>query len=207
MTILHIIRHGRTAENANKVFQGQGGSALDAVGRAQAERVAARVRGLSPEVLVSSDLERARETAEAIGAACGLEGPELRPALREVDVGAWTGKSFEVVQREHAGEWDAWCAGLDVRRGGGETYTELADRIERAVRDVARDFAGRRVVVVSHGAAIRALVMRVLGLSYKDAFSTLGAVTNTAITSLDATDTLRLLRYNDAAHLEGADLG
>lgn len=202
-TLLYVVRHGRTADNANKVFQGQGGSRLDEVGAAQAERIAARLAGASIDRVVTSDLERARQTAERIAAASGLAPPWERADLREVDVGAWTGKPFDVVREEHAEEWAAWCAGIDVRRGGGETYAELALRISTAMLDVAREHEGRRVAVVSHGAAIRALVMHTLGLSYAEASRALGAVVNTALTTFEATDRLRMLSYNDAAHLDG----
>ena len=94
-TVLHLARHGETDDNANKVFQGQRGAGLNARGRAQAERLAARVAP-SIDTIVSSDLQRARETAAIVAAAVKTE-VVLDEGLREVDVGAWTGLSYEEV--------------------------------------------------------------------------------------------------------------
>src|SRR5690349_6865123 len=122
--ILLLARHGETDDNARLIFQGQGGGSLNARGRAQAERLAARLVS-SLDVIVSSDLTRARETAEEVARATHVE-IVFDQKIREVDVGAWTGLAYEEVERRFPEEWAAWRAGLDVPRGGGETYAALA---------------------------------------------------------------------------------
>jgi probable phosphoglycerate mutase len=152
---------------------------------------------------VTSDLERAVDTARIVGAACGLE-PELDKGLREVDVGLWTGKSHEEVQDLYPEEWGAWSSGIDVRRGGGETYGELAMRIEGVVERVSRDHAGKRVLLVSHGGSIKSFIAKLLGVS-ADGMRALAGVGNCGITILerDARGRHRLHAWNDTAHLEG----
>jgi probable phosphoglycerate mutase len=205
MSILfYLVRHGETADNALGVFQGQGGSGLNRLGRAQAARLAERMRRLAPTRIVSSDLERAAETAWIVADACGLP-VELDPGLREVELGAWTGKSHDEVAALYPEEWAAWSAGIDVRRGGGETYAELALRVDRALDRLASSVAGSsRVVVVSHGGAIKSWVARMLGAS-ADGLLALAGVRNTGLTVIERSrlGRHRLHSWNDAAHLEG----
>ncbi len=202
-TFLVFARHGETADNASHVFQGQTGKGLNARGRAQASRLAERLCRVPPDVIVASDLERAVETATIVGRACGLE-PILERDLREVDVGAWTGKSHEQIQELYPEEWGAWSAGLDVRRGGGETYAELANRIERAVVRIVGDHGGKRVLVVSHGGAIKSYVAKILAVS-AEGLRALAGVGNCGLTVIEreARGRSRLHAWNDTSHLEG----
>jgi broad specificity phosphatase PhoE len=204
-TFLVFARHGETPDNRGLVFQGQSGKGLNARGKAQAERLAQRLSQTSvrPDVIVTSDLERAVDTARIVGAACGIE-PTLDKDLREVDVGLWTGKSHEEVQDLYPDEWAAWSSGIDVRRGGGETYGELAMRIEGVVERVSRDYAGKRVLLVSHGGSIKSFIAKLLGVS-ADGMRALAGVGNCGLTILerDARARHRLHAWNDTAHLEG----
>lgn len=198
-------RHGQTADNAARIFQGQAGSGLDRIGRAQAARLAERIRRAPPDAIVSSDLTRAVETARYVAEACGVS-VELDRGLREVDVGAWTGKSYDEIAALFPEEWAAWEAGLDVRRGGGETYAELAARVDQTIDRIAARYAGaeRRVVVVSHGGAIKSWIAKLLGVSTAG-LRALAGITNAALTVVerDARGRYRLRSWNDAAHLEG----
>lgn len=202
-TLLLFARHGETDDNARLVFQGQGGKGLNRRGQAQAARLAARMRSTRLDAIVSSDLQRALETARAVAEACGLP-PELDPDLREVDVGAWTGRSHAEIEQLYPEEWAAWSRGLDVRRGGGETYGELADRVERAVARVCAAHPNGRVLLVSHGGAIKAYVARLLGVS-AEGLRALAGVGNAGLTNIerDARGRSRLHGWNDLAHLEG----
>lgn len=203
--LLSLARHGETADNASRIFQGQAGSGLNRLGRAQAERLAARVRRTPPVAIVASDLERAAETARFVGDACGLP-VELDAGLREVDVGTWTGKGYDEVADLFPEEYAAWEAGLDARRGGGETYRELADRVEAAIGRIAERYADARggILVVSHGGAIKSWVAKILGVS-PQGLRALAGVANTGLTVVerDARARHRLHSWNDTAHLEG----
>ncbi|MBX3201381.1 MAG: histidine phosphatase family protein [Labilithrix sp.] len=199
-----LARHGETADNAARIFQGQGGSGLNRLGRAQASRLAERLRRSPPDAIFASDLERAADTARYVSEACGVP-VELDPDLREVDVGAWTGKGHDAIARLYPEEWAAWDAGLDVRRGGGETYAELAERVGRALDRIAgRHGDGARVLVVSHGGAIKSWIAKLLGVA-PGGLRVLAGVANAALTVVerDARARHRLHSWNDAAHLEG----
>ncbi|HEY2370006.1 MAG TPA: histidine phosphatase family protein [Polyangiaceae bacterium] len=198
--ILMLARHGETDDNARLIFQGQGGGSLNARGRAQAERLAARLAG-SLDLIVSSDLARAKETAEEVSRASGAPITFDRD-VREVDVGAWTGLAYEEVERRFPEEWAAWRAGLDVPRGGGETYAGLATRVAGALERIARDHVGKRVLVVSHGAALRSAVCVALGIA-PSWNAPIAGLHNTALSKVqyDDREKVHLITYNDVAHL------
>src|SRR4051812_42061109 len=131
MTTFYLIRHGETDWNVGGRWQGHTDVPLNEAGRAQARRLAERLRagGGRFDAIYSSDLERAWETAQIVGGALGCP---LRPIveLREIDVGAWAGltraevvaRTPELIERLDSGE--------DVARGGdGERFVDLYHRV------------------------------------------------------------------------------
>src|SRR4051812_22140933 len=125
---LVLVRHGETLDNAAGIWQGLKDSELSPVGLAQADKAAPVVAAYRPEVVVASDLERARVTAERIGDAAGMP-VRLAPRLREIDVGQWQGVTAAEVRGRDPELLAAMGRGEDVRRGGtGETVAELASR-------------------------------------------------------------------------------
>jgi glucosyl-3-phosphoglycerate phosphatase len=153
-----LLRHGRTASNAAGVIQGQLDVPLDEVGRAQAAAAAKVLAPVRPAVLVSSDLARARVTAEALAA---LTGTPLRPdaRLRELSLGAWQGLTSAQARDRFPEQYAAWRAGQDVARGDGETYAQAGERGAAAVRQALEDVpAGATLVAVTHGGTARAVL-------------------------------------------------
>jgi probable phosphoglycerate mutase len=152
---LVLVRHGRTEWNAAGRFQGQADPPLDETGWEQARRAAVAVRGMAPRAVVSSDLQRAHQTAVMLGAACGLV-PSTDPGLREVALGAWEGLDHDEAARRFPTEYAAWRAGEDVRRGGGETQAEAGARVAASlIGFLWRAGPGTTVVAVSHGLALQ----------------------------------------------------
>ena len=152
-----LLRHGRTAWNAERRYQGQADPPLDSVGRRQAVEVAGLVAALRPDVLVSSDAVRARQTAEAIGAAMGLP-VTLQDEFAEVDFGRWEGLTFREAREANPAELTAWLASPEVAPPGGESFTALARRVRRGRDAVIAAHPGRTVVVVSHVSPIKTLL-------------------------------------------------
>ncbi|MFL6181461.1 MAG: histidine phosphatase family protein [Actinomycetes bacterium] len=149
-------RHGRTEWNDSRRFQGQLDVALDEVGRAQAVRAAAQLAFLNPQLIVSSDLMRAAETAEALAQASGLP-VQTTPALRETHGGDWQGRFADDLKADPL--YTQWLAGEDVPAGGAETRSDVGKRAIEAVDDLVAELEeGRVAVVVSHGGTIRALI-------------------------------------------------
>ena len=158
-------RHGRTEWNRVGRFQGQQDIALDPSGVRQAADAAAVLRFLDPVAIVSSDLGRARATAQALAERTGLAVAEDK-RLRETFAGTWEGQTFAQIGEQDAPLLAAWSAGVGtVRAGGGETRIDVGQRVAEAVTEaVSAVPAGGTLVAVSHGGAIRAGICALLGL-------------------------------------------
>ena len=156
-------RHGRTGWNAESRFQGTSDIALDAVGTAQAHRAARELATLGPDLVVASDLGRAVDTARALAAIVDLP-VATDPALRETYAGSWQGRTREEITAQDPQGFRQWLAGHDVRAGGGESRSEVGDRVAAAVeRHAATLPAGGTLVAVTHGGATRAGIGRAAG--------------------------------------------
>lgn len=158
-----LLRHGRTAWNAEHRFQGRADPPLDEVGRAQAWEVAGIAAAMQPDLLVSSTAARAMQTAEIVAEATGLP-VHGDPRLVERGLGHWEGLTMDEVAARYPDEYAEWAAGQDVRRRGGETREQVAVRASAAFADLP---PARLTVVVSHGATIMALTNGLLGLDQR----------------------------------------
>src|SRR5436309_5200504 len=123
LTELLLVRHGETDWNRDRRFQGHADPPLNDAGREQARVLADELAGDRIELIYTSDLQRARETAEIVAGQLGLDVIPLRE-LREIDVGEWEGFTWpEIVERfpEGARKWHEQGYGWE----SGETYEEL----------------------------------------------------------------------------------
>ncbi|WP_432990334.1 histidine phosphatase family protein [Dactylosporangium sp. CA-233914] len=148
MTTLHLVRHGESEWNVARRLQGQTPYVpLTPRGHRQARATAEALRGTAARAVYTSDLLRARQTAEHI--ADVLDVPiRLRPDLRERCYGRLEGlPSADAL----------WAAGdVDVHPGGGESLRELRQRIAAAIAGCLADAGDGALVIVSHGDTIRA---------------------------------------------------
>ncbi|MFQ5593227.1 MAG: histidine phosphatase family protein [Anaerolineae bacterium] len=201
MKRLILVRHGETEWNRTGRYQGFAVTPLNERGRWQAERVARRLAGWEIDAIYASDLPRAFQTAEPIARRLGLP-INTTVALREVDVGEWEGLTVPEIQVEHAENWDACLVDpIGARRKGGESFAELADRVEKAFQQWQVLHAGEIVLAVTHGGPIQVLVCTILGLPLR--FRRRLRIGNTSITTLAHHDGQWYLEtLNDTAHLE-----
>jgi glucosyl-3-phosphoglycerate phosphatase len=162
VTRLLLWRHGLTDWNASGRVQGQLNSDLSDVGRGQAEAAAGRLSAYHPDLLISSDLRRAADTAGALSAVTGLD-IEYDVRLRERHHGVWQGLTGTEIAARWPEEYERWRAGLPVRGLGVEDLDEVGKRMVDALQDAAARAPGGTVVLVSHGAAIRRSVGAMLG--------------------------------------------
>jgi broad specificity phosphatase PhoE len=155
---VYLARHGETDDNREPLrFQGFRDTPLNDEGRAQALELAERVRPLRVASLWSSDLSRARETAEIVGRALGLT-PRLDTRLREANRGRWEGRLFREVAAQEPELFAAWMrAGPDWRFPGGESLAEQQARVADCVRDIRRR-GPLPALAVCHGGSIRVML-------------------------------------------------
>jgi broad specificity phosphatase PhoE len=151
-----LARHGQTDDNVEPVrVQGSRDVPLNDTGRAQARALAARVRAEQPDVaaLWSSQLVRARETAEIVGTELGLE-PRVDARLAETARGDWEGRRWDEIATADPEGVAAWRrAGAGFRFPGGESLAEQQARVLAALADVRA--AASPALVVCHGGSIR----------------------------------------------------
>lgn len=154
MTRLLIWRHGQTAWNASDRVQGQTDIELDEVGVAQAERAAAWLATLKPDLIVSSDLSRAARTA---GALAELTGHDvlLDERLRERHFGPWQGLTGDEIAERYPNQYPHWRRLGDVPDVPLESTIDLTERVSAALRDVAAKVGDGTAVVATHGGAAR----------------------------------------------------
>lgn len=155
-TTILLVRHGETDWNAEGRRQGQAGPGLNDAGRAQAQQAADLLRAeyLPIDALYSSDLDRARETAEVIGAALGLLPVALDARLRERHQGAWQGRLTAEVLPADADPHKVYASPFDEGPPGGETGWQVVERMSAALDAIAARHPGGRVAAVSHGGAM-----------------------------------------------------
>lgn len=183
---LVVVRHGRTAWNAEGRFQGQADVPLDDVGQAQAAALVAELAALQPERVATSDLSRTRQTAAPLAAATGIE-PLVDPRLREVDVGAWEGLTADEVRARFPEQFEVWRSGQDLARGGGETAAAGGRRAVAAILEhLSATRPGRVLVVVSHGLVLRAALEELRRMAVVDVPSPVAPFANAAWLDLAA---------------------
>ncbi|MFP8906082.1 histidine phosphatase family protein [Streptomyces atacamensis] len=189
-------RHGQTAWNLERRFQGTTDIELTGAGLEQARRSARLLAALRPDAIIASDLKRAVDTAAELAAITGLEVTRYE-SLRETYAGVWQGLTHEEIVERHGEEYAAWKRGEPVRRGGGELETEVADRAAPVVERNAEKLPdGGVLVVVSHGGTIRTTIGRLLGLE-PSSWESLGGLTNCCWSVLgEGARGWRLLEHN-----------
>jgi broad specificity phosphatase PhoE len=162
VTTLLIARHGETDWNRARRWQGHADRPLTKRGQAQAAELAERLADIALDAVYSSDLRRARETAEAVAHAQGVDVVQLAE-LREVDVGSWEGLTREEAETRFPDGFRRWLAG-GTGWEDGESYAEMSTRVLAAVDRIADEDESGRLLIVSHGGPIRAIHGAALGM-------------------------------------------
>ncbi len=163
MTLLYLVRHGRTDWNEEGRYQGHLDPPLNAKGREQARTMVQALRQVPFAAIYSSDLQRARETAEALAAGRNLS-VRLDPRLREIDVGEWQGLLFTDIMARDPELFKRWDqAPSTMRLPGGETLAEVEARVWAALDDIAAAYPVETVAVTAHGVVISIVRCRLYG--------------------------------------------
>jgi probable phosphoglycerate mutase len=179
VTTILLARHGETDWNREGRFQGWADPPLNATGRAQAVDLSVQLMAEELAAVYSSPLRRAYETAEVVAASRGLE-PVTVDALREVDVGSWSGLSRAEIEQRFPEQYARW---LDYGQGweDGETYEQMVDRVVGALQELAEGRDGERILAVTHGGPMRAASAFADRVSYAEARRRSPVVGNTAV--------------------------
>jgi broad specificity phosphatase PhoE len=161
---LYLARHGETSWNALGRWQGQTDVELNEAGRAQARVLAEAVRGRGLVGVWSSDLVRAKETAEIVAAVLGLGPVTVDPGLRERGFGCFEGLTREECEAQFPELWSRYRSNLREVPPGGEPHVDVVPRMHAAMNRAAAALGeGEGVLMVSHGAAIRLAIGEITG--------------------------------------------
>lgn len=171
MSRLCLIRHGQTDWNLEGRYHGQSDVPLNENGRAQARALAQQLLGQAFVAIYTSDLQRARETAEIIAAV--IHTPiTLEPRLREINQGEWEGQLADVIKLRYAELWQQRTLDpTNICPPGGETVEEVARRVYTALNEIARLYPKDSVLVVSHGLALATVICEVHSIPLGQAYS------------------------------------
>lgn len=202
MRRLVLVRHGESRWNAERRIQGQACAGLSRQGHAQAAATAVALAAAFPDAqLVTSDIQRTRETAAPLEAALGRRA-SLDERLRERSFGSWERRLRDEVSAAEADRWRRWLLGEDVVvEVGGESTDQLTDRVGPALRELlGRTEDGGVTIVVTHGGPVWHGVHHLAGL----APGTFAGVDNASchhLLAFDGDGQVVVDRWNEVGHL------
>ena len=159
---VYLVRHGETHSNNKRIIQGQANTELNDIGIQQAKNLASILKDKKIKKIYSSDLKRAKKTAEIINEQLKVQliTTEL---LRELDMGNWEGKPISEIQKITDFEkWMVYPTQLDETRGG-ERLIDLRYRIEKFMNSVKNEEDD--VLIVTHGIALTTFILSILNAS------------------------------------------
>jgi alpha-ribazole phosphatase len=201
---LILIRHGTTDWNIARRFQGQSNVPLNEKGRQQAAALAKRLSAETIDAIYSSDLNRARNTAQAI--ADGRNFPVVTDArLREISFGEWEGLTYDEIRQRAPLELTSWESDFQkIPPPGGETLDQLAARISAMLEEIKTKHASQTVLIVAHGGPLQVLLCQALELPPSRYWQF--HLSTAAISRLDFYPAGAIIDVlNDSSHLENLE--
>ena len=199
-TTLLFIRHGETDANVNGQLEGATDRPLNATGQAQAQALAARLLSENRpiQVIYSSSLTRARQTAAALATALGELPVQVDPDLSEYRLGEWDGLTLEEL-RDEKQMWVRMASDPHFAPPGGESAMQFGLRLVRAVRAILSRHPGQTVAIFSHGGAL-ATVLALLLENQGNRWPGY-QMDNCGISEVVFEPAPRLVRMNDVGHI------
>jgi broad specificity phosphatase PhoE len=203
-TKLFLVRHGQSAGNAAGRFGGHSPTPLSDLGFEQARLTAEALAKENVNVIYSSDLLRAVQTAEPLSKLTGI--PIItKPEFRERNVGVLEGLTFDESKSEFPNDYYA-LVNRNIHHviTEGESYSNLLDRIKGELRDIIRKHRGERVAIFTHTGALCFMTLHLIGAIHRNTKQTPWIVTsNCGINRFEIRGprNIRVLALNDTRHL------
>lgn len=198
---LYLIRHGESEWNILSKVQGQSNTQLTDKGREQAKKAAQGLLHEKIDLIFSSDLNRAFDTAKVIGELLGLEVNTFEE-LREMRFGVWEGLTTQEIMNKYTNEHTIWMTEPHkLNLPEAEKLIDLQERLLGIVNILIKDNKDKNILIVSHGSSIKALILGILGIdiSFYNRFT----ISNTGISIIEYRDYSPVLRVlNDTSHLK-----
>ncbi len=184
-TKIYLVRHGQSIGNAKGLYQGHTNLGLSEVGKMQANLTAERLKDIYIDVIYSSDLMRAHDTALPHAALRGLDVTDSKE-LREMYIGDWEGMLISDLKRDHYQEFVVdWHENFGTFQfPNGESVSQAAERVYNEILRIAKENFGKTVIIVSHAAVIRAFWCKMSGIAASDMAKAFPFPTNASFSTL-----------------------
>jgi len=202
-TTLYLIRHGETPLTPFRKFSGVGPAdpELTEEGHRQARLVAEEMAKLRPEVLITSPLNRAQQTATYISEKSGV-APKIDSIWVEGNFGLWDGLTIYEVEEKFPKEYKLWLSSASIAPPGGESYDECMARARVGMESLVVDFPGKRVAVVTHNGMIKTSIAAAMSTHAESIFNVDVSPCSITIISIWPSDGLIAVRsVNERGHL------
>lgn len=203
MKKIYLARHGESIWNTLKIVQGQKDVPLTDKGKLQAKLLGQRLAKENIDIIYTSDLSRAYETAKIISEVVNVEVVIMKE-FREINFGIWEGLSKEDLLDRYKEEYELWLSEPEkLAVEGAETLLELQQRTIGGINKIinSKDNKYNNILVVSHGAAIKALILGLLDISLSN-YKNL-ALGNTSLSIVECREYNRVLKlFNSTEHIK-----
>lgn len=201
-TKIIFVRHGEAEGNYERIFHGITNSELTEKGKKQAEKVAQRLKNENIDIIYSSSLKRAFDTAKYIAGAKNIDNIIVKDELVEINGGDWENVEWAELSNIWPEDYENWENHPHLHcMPGGESMNQAYDRIVSAVCKIAEENKGRDICIVTHGTVLRALMCYLYNKPLEDMI-TISWCDNTAITIVEFVDnSIRVLLEGDNKHL------
>ena len=164
-----LIRHGATAWSEEKRYQGSSDICLSSQGKKQIHRLSRVISSYNPDLLYSSTLSRAKESADILFKP--LKKRIIRDErINELSFGKWEGKTADELIKEKDISYQKWMQGYLIKPPSGESVVSLKKRVYLFMQDCLKKHEGKTVAIVSHGGVLRSFIVEALNLSRKKLF-------------------------------------
>ena len=201
MTTLYIIRHGESQGNLEDRFIGFSDWGLTDRGYEQARRLGEYMKGVDINAVYSSDLIRARVTAETVAKRFGLS-VQLEPAFRELSFGDWEGLTYEQIVASWPDAMENFLAHPDILNiPNGESFPEVQQRAMSRLQELLREHEGQTIMIAAHGAVLRTMLTAALHMPLQYLWSIRQFNTAVNIVRYDAEGNPTVELLNSTAHL------
>lgn len=201
-TKIYIIRHGESEWNILNKVQGQEDTNLTDRGKKQAMKAAERLVDEDIDIIYSSDLKRAYETAKTIGDKLNLEVNKLS-GIREINFGVWQGLDLATIEEKYKEDYILWrTEPHNLKIENGETLEIVKERAVRDVQKLVGENKGKNILLVSHGTAIKTLILGLLDMDISSYCKF--AMNNVGLSIIEFREFSPVLKVlNDTNHVRG----
>lgn len=198
----YIVRHGQTEWNILGKTQGHGNSPLTEKGLKQAEELAEGISKYPIDMIFSSDLGRAVQTAEAVGKKFNID-VQVTDALREMGFGEWEGKLIPEITEKYADIYKVWRNEPHLAEiPGGESLYMIKERLQKFIDELNNKYDNKHILFVSHSITVRVLLLMMLDSDMKNIYRI--KQDNTALNIVEWRSYGPVVtKMNDTSHIKG----